>query len=130
MRRYDCLKAIAPKLGDELVVTNLANTATEWRAVRPAEGNLYSVGMGMVTPYALGLALALPSRRILAFDGDGGLLFDPSVLGTIRYNGRPIFSSWSSTMAATCRPGHCARRRRSPPAPSTLRRSAAQWARE
>lgn len=83
MRRYDCLKAIAPKLGDELVVTNLANTATEWRAVRPAEGNLYFVGMGMVTPYALGLALALPSRRILAFDGDGGLLFDPSVLGTM-----------------------------------------------
>ncbi len=83
MRRYDCLKAIAPKLGDELVVTNLANTATEWRAIRPSEGNLYFVGMGMVTPYALGLALALPKRRILALDGDGGLLFDLSVLGTM-----------------------------------------------
>jgi sulfopyruvate decarboxylase TPP-binding subunit len=83
MRRYDCLKAIAPKLQDELVVTNLANTATEWRAVHSSEGNLYFVGMGMVTPYALGLALALPQRRVLAFDGDGGLLFDLSVLGTM-----------------------------------------------
>ncbi|HEX9466442.1 MAG TPA: thiamine pyrophosphate-dependent enzyme [Alphaproteobacteria bacterium] len=83
MRRYDCLKALAPRLGDELVITNLANTATEWRAVHPSEGNLYFVGMGMVTPYAIGLALALPGRRVLALDGDGGILFDLSALGTL-----------------------------------------------
>jgi sulfopyruvate decarboxylase TPP-binding subunit len=82
MRRYDCLQAIAPALKDELVVTNLANTATEWRALRPHEGNLYFVGMGMVTPYALGLALALPQRPVLALDGDGGILFDLSALAT------------------------------------------------
>ncbi|HEY1360851.1 MAG TPA: thiamine pyrophosphate-dependent enzyme, partial [Xanthobacteraceae bacterium] len=83
MRRYDCLKAVAPLVGDSLVVTNLANTATEWRAVRPHEGNLYFVGMGMVTPYAAGLAMALPDRRVLALDGDGGILFDLSVLGIL-----------------------------------------------
>lgn len=83
MRRYDGLKAVAPKVGDALVVTNLANTATEWRTLRPHDGNLYFVGMGMVTPYALGLALALPHRRVLAFDGDGGILFEMSVLGTL-----------------------------------------------
>lgn len=83
MRRFDALKAIVPLIGDSLVVTNLANTATEWRAVRPHEANLYFVGMGMVTPYAAGLALALPHRPVLALDGDGGLLFDLSVLGTV-----------------------------------------------
>ena len=83
MKRYDCFKAIAGGITDELVITNLANTATEWRAVRPRDGNLYFVGMGMVTPYALGLALALPHRRVLAFDGDGGILFEISVLGTL-----------------------------------------------
>jgi sulfopyruvate decarboxylase TPP-binding subunit len=83
MRRYDALQAIAPVIGDSLVITNLANTATEWRAVRPHEGNLYFVGMGMVTPYATGIALALPHRRVLALDGDGGILFDVSVLGTL-----------------------------------------------
>src|SRR3954447_6162123 len=83
MRRYDALQAIAPVIGDSLVITNLANTATEWRAVRPHEGNLYFVGMGMVTPYATGLALALPHRRVLALDGDGGILFDLTVLGTL-----------------------------------------------
>jgi sulfopyruvate decarboxylase TPP-binding subunit len=83
MRRYDCLQALAPRLTDELVVANLANTTTEWRALRPHDGNLYFVGMGMVTPYAIGLALALPNRRVLALDGDGGLLFDLSALGTL-----------------------------------------------
>jgi len=83
MKRYDCLKAIAPLLNDDLVIANLANTSTEWRSVRPHEGNLYFVGMGMVTPYALGLALALPHRRVVALDGDGGMLFDLGVLGTI-----------------------------------------------
>ena len=83
MRRYDCLKAMAPLVADSLVITNLANTATEWRSVRPHEGNLYFVGMGMVTPYAAGLALALPHRRVLALDGDGGMLFDLSILGTL-----------------------------------------------
>ena len=83
MQRFDCLKAIAPMLNDELVVANLANTATEWRAVRPHEGNLYFVGMGMVTPIAIGLSLALPHRGVLALDGDGGILFEMSVLGTL-----------------------------------------------
>ncbi len=83
MRRYDCLQALAPKLSDELIVANLANTSTELRAVRPSPGNLYFVGMGMVTPYANGLALALPRRRVLALEGDGGVLLDLSALGTL-----------------------------------------------
>lgn len=83
MQRYDCLKALAPRIRDELVLTNLGNTATEWESLRPHAGNLSFIGMGMVTPYALGLALALPHRPVLAFDGDGGILFDLSVLGSI-----------------------------------------------
>ena len=77
-------RLLALALSDQdIVVTNLANTATEWLASRPSDGNLYAVGMGMVTPYALGLALALPKRRVVALDGDGGIFFDPSVLGLI-----------------------------------------------
>ena len=83
-RRYDYLTELAGQLPDEaLVVTNLANTATEWFAARPSDGNLYAVGMGMVTAYALGLALALPDREVVALDGDGGIFFDPSLLGLL-----------------------------------------------
>ena len=83
MKRYDCFTAIADKFTDEIVVANLANTATEWRSVREHDSNLFFVGMGMVCPYALGLAMALPNRPVVAFDGDGGILFDMSVFGVI-----------------------------------------------
>jgi len=57
-RRYDYLVQLAGELGDDaLVVTNLANTATEWFAARPSDGNLYAVGMGMVTPMPSGSRL-------------------------------------------------------------------------
>ncbi len=117
MRRYDCLKVIAPLVADSLVITNLANTATEWRSVRPHEGNLYSVGMGMVTPYAVGVAMALPNRRVLALDGDGGILFDLSVLGILGQAAPPnlcvlVFDNegyastggWPSTASLTAGP--------------------------
>ena len=89
MKRFDALQLLAGLAGDALAVTNLANTATEWHAARPSEANLYAVGMGMVTPYALGIALARPERRVLALDGDGGILFDPTVFGLMAQTRAP-----------------------------------------
>ncbi|MDB5654715.1 MAG: hypothetical protein JWQ94_2328 [Tardiphaga sp.] len=83
IRRFAYLQVLAARVTDQLVVTNLANTATEWFSLRPSDANLYAVGMGMVTPYALGLSLALPEEDVIALDGDGGILFDPSILGVM-----------------------------------------------
>ncbi len=46
-------------------------------------GNLYLVGMGMVSQVALGLATALPSCRVFALDTDGSMLLAPSILPVI-----------------------------------------------
>jgi hypothetical protein len=35
MKRYDCLRAIAPHFSEELVVTNLGAVRHEWQALRP-----------------------------------------------------------------------------------------------
>jgi sulfopyruvate decarboxylase subunit beta len=83
MRRYDCLAALAPLIEDDLVVGNVARTSFEWHAVKPREGNLYTMGMGLVTPVCLGLALALPHRRVVALDGDGSLLLNLGALTTV-----------------------------------------------
>ncbi|MDB5617250.1 thiamine pyrophosphate-dependent enzyme [Tardiphaga sp.] len=83
IKRFAFLQVLAARVTDDLVVTNLANTATEWFSLRPSDANLYAVGMGMVTPYALGLSLALPDEDVIALDGDGGILFDPSILGVM-----------------------------------------------
>jgi len=77
MKRIDCLKALAEiTKDDDLVVTNLGNTPHEWLFVRPSRANLYGMNLGQCTPVALGLALALPHRRVFALDGDGNLLLN------------------------------------------------------
>jgi sulfopyruvate decarboxylase subunit beta len=83
MKRYDCLKAIAPHFGDELVVTNLGAVRHEWQALRPHHGNYHLQNLGLTSSMALGLALALPHRKVVAFDGDGSLLLNLGSLATI-----------------------------------------------
>ena len=77
MKRFECLKALAAAVrDDDLVVTNLGNTMHEWLSLRPSRANLYNMNLGQCTPVALGLALALPHRRVIALDGDGNLLLN------------------------------------------------------
>src|SRR5262245_57609456 len=83
MRRFDCMQALAPMLTDELVVTNVARTGFETKMAMPREGNLYTMGMGLVTPVVLGLALALPHRGVIALDGDGSILLNLGTLSTV-----------------------------------------------
>jgi sulfopyruvate decarboxylase subunit beta len=83
MKRYDCLKAIAPHFGEELVVTNLGAVRHEWQALRPHPGNYHLQNLGLTSSMALGLALALPRRKVVAFDGDGSLLLNLGSLATI-----------------------------------------------
>ncbi|HEY7715383.1 MAG TPA: thiamine pyrophosphate-dependent enzyme [Candidatus Binatia bacterium] len=83
MKRYDCLRAIAPQFGEELVVTNLGAVRHEWQALRPHPGNYHLQNLGLTSSMALGLALALPHRKVVAFDGDGSLLLNLGSLATI-----------------------------------------------
>lgn len=83
MRRYDCMVALAPHITDHLIVGNVARTSFELHAVMPREGNIYTMGMGLVTPLCLGLAIAQPKRHVIAFDGDGSMLLGLGVLATI-----------------------------------------------
>jgi len=83
MKRYECLRAIAPHFGDELVVTNLGAVRHEWQALRPHHGNYHLQNLGLTSSMALGLALALPHRKVVAFDGDGSLLLNLGSLATI-----------------------------------------------
>src|SRR4029450_4098936 len=88
MKRYDCLRTIAPHFGDELVVTNLGAVRHEWQVLRPHHGNSHLQNLGLTSSMALGLALALPHRTVVPLDGDGSLLLNPGSLATIA-NQRP-----------------------------------------
>ena len=80
MQTYQCLEYLNSLLTDELVVTNLGGVARELQHLNDRPGNLYRPYMGFTIPLALGLALALPHRRVIAVDGDGSLLMGLSVL--------------------------------------------------
>ena len=83
MKRFDCLKLIAAEAADSLVVSSAGATTLEWHALRPSDGNFRVRTLGLCSSIALGMALGLPHRSIIALDGDGSLLMNLCSLPTI-----------------------------------------------
>jgi thiamine pyrophosphate-dependent acetolactate synthase large subunit-like protein len=83
-QRKELLIRLGSFLDDrDILIAALAGTTNELFHTLHRPANLYLVGMGMVTPVAFGLAKALPKRRIIALDTDGGLLLAPSILPVV-----------------------------------------------
>ena len=83
MKRYECLQAIKPLIKDELFVTSAGGATSEWCAVRPGDGNFQVKTLGLCSSIGLGLAVALPRRKVFVFDGDGALWMNLGSLATI-----------------------------------------------
>lgn len=83
MKRDACFRLLAGLLPHDIVVSTYSS-AFEWLAIRPHALNYVAVGaMGLASSHALGLALAMPHRRIVVLDGDGSLLMNLGTLATI-----------------------------------------------
>jgi len=89
MKRIDCLKALAEVAGDALVVTSAGGNTAEWNACRPSDGNIRTRTLGLTSSVALGMALGLPRRKVIALDGDGSLLMNLCALPTIARKNPP-----------------------------------------
>jgi sulfopyruvate decarboxylase subunit beta len=83
MKRFDCLKLVAAEAKDALVVSSAGAMTLEWNALRPGDGNFRVRTLGLCSSIALGMALGLPHRKIIALDGDGSLLMNLCSLPTI-----------------------------------------------
>ncbi|MPZ75231.1 MAG: thiamine pyrophosphate-binding protein [Deltaproteobacteria bacterium] len=83
MKRFDCLKLIAAEAKDALVVSSAGAMTLEWNVLRPSDGNFRVRTLGLCSSIALGMALGLPQRKIIALDGDGSLLMNLCSLPTI-----------------------------------------------
>ncbi|HWO40920.1 MAG TPA: thiamine pyrophosphate-dependent enzyme [Candidatus Eisenbacteria bacterium] len=76
MRKPDCIKILHKKLPEDvLVVTPTGKTYMYWEATE-REAQISQLNLGLCTPVGLGLALALPHRKVVVLDGDGNLLFN------------------------------------------------------
>ena len=81
---FDAIRAIERQRGDAIVVSTMTPNSY-WKAVstdRELDLPIYG-GMGKASSVALGLALAVPDRKIMVLDGDGGLLMNLGSLVTI-----------------------------------------------
>jgi thiamine pyrophosphate-dependent acetolactate synthase large subunit-like protein len=88
MQRYDYLKTIAGDAGDALSVA-AGWAAREWQALRPGDGNFRPRTLGLASSISLGIALALPHRKVIAIDGDGAFLMNLCGLPTIAWQNPP-----------------------------------------
>src|SRR6201997_1580729 len=85
MNRFDLTKRLLGKLKhEEAVIGGIGNTNFDLWAAGHRPQNFYMLGsMGLAFPIALGVALAQPSRRVFALEGDGSLLMQLGSLSTI-----------------------------------------------
>ena len=83
MKRFDCLKALAAVAGDALVVSSAGAMTLEWNALHSSDSNFRVRTLGLCSSIALGMALGLPRRKVIALDGDGSLLMNLNSLATI-----------------------------------------------
>ena len=85
MKRFDCMRALAARLKEELVILSLGASVDEWYNAAPhmRSASLFQQQLGCVTPEAFGLAVGLPHRRIVSLDTDGGMMFNLGILATL-----------------------------------------------
>ena len=71
MKRFDCLQCLASLVDEHmLAVTSLSINAPFWFNVRPQGPNFFALNMGLCLPFALGLSVAFPKRKVIAIDSD------------------------------------------------------------
>ncbi|RAP46428.1 MAG: sulfopyruvate decarboxylase subunit beta [Methanosphaera sp. rholeuAM6] len=88
MKRYDAIKRIVESIDDELIISNIGFPSRELFGIKDRKNTFYMSGsMGMATPIALGLSLALEerndNRKVIVIDGDGSLLMNFGELVTV-----------------------------------------------
>lgn len=86
MNRAALTKRLVGKLANrEAVIGGIGNSNWDlWGADKARGENFYMLGsMGLAAPIAFGVAIAQPTRRVFALEGDGSLLMQLGCLSTI-----------------------------------------------
>ena len=92
MKRVECIGMLYPELEDKLVVTIMGACAQELYDLGHKDNFFYlQHAMGLASSIGLGLAMHLPSERIVVLDGDGSVLMNLGTLATMaRYRPRNL----------------------------------------
>jgi len=94
MIRFDCLELLTQRMRDQLVITSQSGQRIEWAHLSNHEGNLLVGMMGCALGVGMGLALALPHRKVIVLDSDGSVLlslFNLPTLGNLQLRNLIVF---------------------------------------
>jgi sulfopyruvate decarboxylase subunit beta len=94
MIRHQCLEVLASLVTDELVVTSQSGQRIEWVHLSKHDGNLPVGMMGCALGVGMGLALALPHRKVVVLESDGSVLlslFNLATLGNLDLPNLAVF---------------------------------------
>src|SRR5436309_11822189 len=92
MKRFDCLKLLAPMVDEHmLTVTSLSSSTAFWSDLTREGAYFFGCNMGICIPFALGLTAAFPKRKVIALDSDVSFMFDTSSLITVKDVNPPNF---------------------------------------
>src|ERR1700686_4617883 len=84
MLRVDALTAIYSDLQDKIVVTIMGAVAVELFTIGHRHNFFYlEHAMGLASSMGLGIALAMPTHKVIVIDGDGSLLMNLGTLSTM-----------------------------------------------
>ncbi len=93
MNRHDCLQALVPHISDQLVVPSVSGQWI-WGELSKHDGNLLLGSMGNAIGVGLGMALALPHRKVIVLESDGSVLlslFNLPTLGSLNPDNLVVF---------------------------------------
>jgi sulfopyruvate decarboxylase subunit beta len=80
--RLAATRVVVELAAESPIVASIGNPSSDLAAVADRPEYVYVRAMGMASSFGLGLALALPARRVVILDGDGALLMNLSSLAT------------------------------------------------
>lgn len=88
MKRYDAIKRIVETVDNEYIISNIGFPSRELFGIKDRKNTFYMSGsMGMATPIALGVSLALEEKndnqKVIVIDGDGSMLMNFGELITV-----------------------------------------------
>src|SRR2546427_7017252 len=84
MQRIEAIRHMAQVVTrDDLLTTSIGQTWDDWWNHKPADNTFFTGILGSVTTTALGLAVSLPHRRIIAIESDGSVLLNTGVMCTL-----------------------------------------------
>jgi thiamine pyrophosphate-dependent acetolactate synthase large subunit-like protein len=85
MNRFELTKRMVAKLKhEEAVIGGIGNANFDLWMSGQRPQNFYMLGsMGLTIPIALGVAIAQPTRHVVALEGDGSLLMQLGCLATV-----------------------------------------------